>query len=478
MYANRFADAAEVAVALAQNHESLLRRTLAWQQAIYSETALPVWMRESLVNILHLITKTGYWAQAGPPIGDWCHEEDGLFGMNECPRECPQIECIPCSFYGNIPVVYFFPELALSTLRGYKGYQYPNGAAPWIFGGSTGGAAEGYHETDGTEMATPSPGYQTTLNGACYADMLDRYIERTGKVEVLKEFYPSVKKNLIYTINLRSGPDAVASVPDGDRDPNRPHSEPGTMLEWFEGNNWFGMTPHVAGIHMAQIRIVRRMAETMGDREFVEQCDRWLEAGSESIENKLWAGEYYLSYWEPETGKKSDLVFGFQLDGDWMCFYHGLPPVFREHRAKAALATIQHTCMAIAPHGAANFANPNGTVADKKKFMTRGWGVDYGPTGYFLPEVMMLAATYMYHGKSAVGMELAKNSLAGITKFGTTWTQPNLVNGANGQRIYGSDYYQNLVLWALPAAVEKTNLTHIAEPSGLVSRVIEAGKKI
>ncbi len=53
--------------------------------------------------------------------------EDGLFGMIECPRECPQIECIPCSFYGNLPLVYFFPELALSTMRGYKAYQYPDG---------------------------------------------------------------------------------------------------------------------------------------------------------------------------------------------------------------------------------------------------------------------------------------------------------------------------------------------------------------
>ena len=58
-------------------------------------------------------------------------EEDGLFGLNECPRGCPQIECLPCSFYGNIPLVYFFPEAALSTLRGYKAYQFADGRPPW-----------------------------------------------------------------------------------------------------------------------------------------------------------------------------------------------------------------------------------------------------------------------------------------------------------------------------------------------------------
>ena len=117
---------------------ALLKRVLNWQQAIYTHEKLPVWLRETLVNNLYLINEVGMWAAAKPPIGDWCRKEDGLFGMNESPRECPQIECIPCSFYGNIPLVYFFPELALSTLRGYKAYQYPDGAAPWIFGGCTG----------------------------------------------------------------------------------------------------------------------------------------------------------------------------------------------------------------------------------------------------------------------------------------------------------------------------------------------------
>ena len=133
-----------------------------------------------MVNILHLMTKTGYWAQAKPPLKNWVKAEEGLFGMSECPRECPQIECIPCSFYGNVPLVYFFPELARSTLRGYKGYQFPDGAPPWVFGGCTAGAAEGYNATDPCDMATPSPGYQNTLNGPCYVDMFDRYWQTTG----------------------------------------------------------------------------------------------------------------------------------------------------------------------------------------------------------------------------------------------------------------------------------------------------------
>lgn len=477
MYAKHYQDAAAVARDVARNHESLLKRTLAWQQAVYASDDLPVWLRESLVNILHLTTKTGYWAQAKPPIGDWCKEEDGLWGMNECPRECPQIECIPCSFYGNVPVVYFFPELALSTLRGYKAYQYPDGAAPWVFGGCTSGASDGYHATDGTEMAIPSPGYQTTLNGPCYVDMFDRYWQRTGRDEVVKEFYDSLKKCTTYTMKLRPGPEGIVSVPAGNVNPTNPKGTPGSGLDWFEGNGWFGMTPHVGGIHLAQLQMMERIAKKVGDEEYAAQCAKWREQGSREMEEKLWTGKYYLSYYEPESGKKSDLVFGYQLDGDWMCFYHGLPAVFPKERAKITLATIKNTCMAIAPYGAANFANPDGTVAASEKFMAQGWGLDYGSYGYFPPEVWMLAATYLYQDEHETGMKLAESCMHGIVKYGYMWTQPNIVNGSTGKRVYGSDYYQNMILWSLPAAIEQKDLAQASAPGSLVDRVIAAGKQ-
>jgi uncharacterized protein (DUF608 family) len=295
---------------------------------------------------------------------------------------------------------------------------------------------------------------------------------------VVKEFYESVKKNTVYTMNLRSGPDGIVSVPEGDRNPTQPHSKPGAGLDWFEGNGWYGMTPHVGGIHLAHLRMAERMAKTAGDQEFAEECKKWLDQGSASMENKLWAGKYYLAYYEPDSAKKSELVFGYQLDGDWMCFYHGLPAVFQPDRAKTTLGTIRDTCMAIAPYGAANFANPDGTVAESEKFMAEGWGLDYGSYGYFPPEVWMLAATYLYQSEHETGMKLAESCMHGIVKFGYTWTQPNIVNGSTGKRVYGSDYYQNMMLWALPAAIERQDLAKACASGSLIDRVIRAGKTV
>ncbi|MDE3180927.1 MAG: hypothetical protein KGM47_14875 [Acidobacteriota bacterium] len=470
MYTLKYKNASAVVQDLATNHEGLLKRVLAWQQAVYTEKSLPAWLRESLVNILHLMSKTGYWAQAKPPLMAWVKKDEGLFGMSECPRECPQIECIPCSFYGNVPVVYFFPELARSTLRGYKGYQFANGAPPWVFGGCTAGSAEGYPATDPSDMATPSPGYQNTLNAPCYVDMFDRYWQTTGDDDLLKEFYPSLKRSVIYTINLRPGPEGIISVPTGDRNPTQPHAKPGGGLDWFEGNGWFGMTPHVAGVHLAMLRMAERMAQNVGDAAFANQCQQWIQTGSRQMESKLWAGKYYLSYYEPEENKQSDLVFGYQLDGEWMTSYHGLPGVFQKDRVPVTLDTIKDTCVALNRFGASNFAQPDGKPVAH---------VGYGTYGYFPPEVYMLAATFIYNGQKDVGMRILKSCLEGISvKYGYTWTQPNVVDGNTGKRVYGADYYQNMILWIIPAALQGHDLKQAVAPGTLVAKVLKAAQPV
>ena len=65
-YADRYGNALDVAREVATNHGSLLKRVLAWQESIYSERSLPVWLRDSLVNNLALLTEDSLWVQARP----------------------------------------------------------------------------------------------------------------------------------------------------------------------------------------------------------------------------------------------------------------------------------------------------------------------------------------------------------------------------------------------------------------------------
>ena len=60
-------------------------------------------------------------------------------------------------------------------------------------------------------------------------------------------------------------------------------------------------------------------------------------------------------------------------------------------------------------------------------------------------------------------------------KRGWVWDFPVAVDPADHPRV-GSDYYQNLMLWSLPAAIAGGDLAGPCRPGGLVDRILEAGR--
>jgi len=452
MYAGRYWSALDVARRMAKEHAELLERVLAWQSVIYAEESLPAWLKDSLVNNLYLITEDSMWAQARPPLGDAVYP-DGAYGLIESPRGDPDIACIPCDWYGNLPIVYFFPELARSTLKLYMHFQREDGAAPFWLGilGDT------------PDFVTPAYDWQISLNGTCYVDLVDRLWQRTGDDGVLREFYESVKKCNTLTMNLRKGPRGVISMPEGNQG-----------MEWFERGEWVGMCSHLGGLHLAQLRMMERMATHMGDEPYARQCRAWLADGSRAMEDEMWAGKYYWNFYEPETGKKSDDVMGYQLDGQWAALFHGLPGVFRTDRVETTLETIKRCNVALTPKvGAANFCRPDGTpVTESAKVAA------YGTYAMFTPEVVVLGMTYIYAGEKAFGVDLVRRHWEDLfLRQGLTWDTPNLVRGDTGERIFGTDYYQDMMLWALPMVMNGQDIKKACASGSLVDRVIKAGNR-
>ena len=474
MYAKYYPDAAGTARLLSEDHQRLLDRIIAWQQVIYAEDALPVWLRDSLINILYIVTEDGYWGQKKSPVPGWVREEDGIWGMNECPRSCPQVECLPCSFYGSLALTYFFPELQLSTLRAYKGYQFPDGTPTWVFGGCT--ASSPY-----IDLAYPAKGYQWATNGISLAAILDRFLmcRDDGHKSLAREFYPMLKKCMAWTVGLRTTPayspgERIIAMPS----PGTGEAE-GVPTEWFEAAKpgWAGLTAQVAGLHRAQLRITERLARAVGDEDFARQCGEWTRAGAEAMENRLWDKRgYYLNYYDPYEGTKSEYVFGYQLDGEWITDFHGLPSALREDRVKTVLETIKRCNVANTKYGAVNYANPDGTPRPPADGKT--W--DYGPYSFFPVEALMLAMTYMYNGQQEFGRTLAYKVWHNLVcRQGYAWDAPNIMRGDadSGERSFGQDYVQNMILWSLPAAFMGKDLGDPARPGGLVARIIGAARR-
>jgi uncharacterized protein (DUF608 family) len=450
MYASRFRSALEVARRIASEHESLLSRVLSWQAALYGEDRLPVWLRDQLMSTLALVAEDSYWVQPRHPIGDWAFP-DGLFGLNESSRDCPHIECIPCSFYGNMPLVYFFPELALTSLRAFKEYQRDDGNIPFELGAVL----------NLPDFATPTYDWQQALNGSCYVALADRLWLRTGDEAFFREFYESVKASNTYVLSLNTGYAGPVSMPTN-----------GPKTEWFEFGEWDGICAHMGGIRLAQLQIMARWAEKAGDIAYAAKCRAWFDEGSRAVETDLWNGSYYLNFVVSETGRVSDEVMAYQNVGQWMSAYHGFDGVFRHDRVKTALETVKRVNIPLTPAaGAANFARPDARPVDEDTTIAF-----YGSTAVFNAEAMMLGMVYMREGQREYGMDFLRRLMyANSVAQGHQWDLPCIIRGDTGERNSGTDYYQNMMLWSVPATVFDTDLAGLCRPGGYADAILKAG---
>jgi hypothetical protein len=53
---------------------------------------------------------------------------------------------------------------------------------------------------------------------------------------------------------------------------------------------------------------------------------------------------------------------------------------------------------------------------------------------------------------------------------------PNIMRGDvdTGERTFGNDYYQDMMLWSLPAALAGEDVSGPTKPGGLVDRILNA----
>jgi uncharacterized protein (DUF608 family) len=299
------------------------------------------------------------------------------------------------------------------------------------------------------------------LNGPVYAILADRIWQRSGDIEFLKSYYPSIKKNTIFTMAMNPAPEGPISMPADN-----------AGMEWFEWGEWLGMCSHLGGIRLAALQIIARMAEAVGDSDFADQCRQWYASGSAAMEDKMWTGRYYLNFYEEKAGRKSDAIMGYQLDGEWIADCHGVPGAFRAERVPVVLETIRECNMPSVNFGALSFADPRGGPLSPDNKI-----VEYGSYFMFFPEVMMLAMNYIYNGQPDFGLEFLRKTMEVVVcREGHAWDTPNVVDGQTGERVFGTDYYQNMMLWALPSAVAGQDLKAACAPGSLVDRMIQAGR--
>lgn len=440
-YEKRFASAAEVVEFIGSKREDFLPRILRWQEEIYAAREYPLWLRDQLVNILHTIPEDSFWAGESIPPEGW-YQPDGIFGMTESPRTTPHV-CNPSDWYGGLPIVFFFPDLAAALLRSYVHFQLPNGEIPLGVG-------------DGADLTHPTYHLLHTMNSCVHVHLIDRLWQRDRSPEVLEEFYPSARQAVEYAASLDRDGDGLLDL-EPDPVPNQFYGA------WF----WYGTATHVNGFWLSALAMLERMAEAAGDAATAGHCRVLRAMGGRSLEEKLWAGKVYLLYDDPAGGRRSDTILANQLAGEWCGRLHGLPAIFPPERVQQALVTIKQLCIPPTNAGVLDAARPDGSI-----------DLSGSPhsEGIFVGECLCVASTLAYNQDAATALEVAGRLFkAIILNDRCGWDMPNLLD-ATGRVQHGTDFYQDMILWGLPLALANLDIRQACSPGGLVDRIFKAGK--
>ncbi len=334
---------------IADAHEKLFLRILQWQQVVYAAHDYPVWLRDCLINSLSLITEDAYYAQPTGPIADWA-APNGLFGMIEASRVCPQIECIPCSWYGNMLGRVLLP---------LAGADHAQWLSP-VYAGRRGSAVLFWTANRHVAVQQQSRPRQS--------DHAQRRLFRRHGLSVVApygrrlaacRFFPAVKKSTTLTATMGDPPFAVVGFPPGDK-----------QTEWWEGWPWTGIATHAAGMHLSNMLVAEQMAVAAHDEPFAQQCREWFQRGSEDLESNNWHGDYYLLFNKPQSVERSDKVMANQLDAEWANAFLGVDrSVFPPDHVSRTLSTIRETCLNPTV-GAVSFAARDGAGVDDVRHLS------------------------------------------------------------------------------------------------------------
>ena len=428
-YTRRFAGAVAAAKFLASHREEILERALASQRLVFARTRWPVWLRDQMVNIQHTLAKDSFWAAERVPPDSW-YGEHGIFGLSESPRSVPHV-AIPSDFYGSLPLALHFPDLLRQMLRAYAHFQLQNGEIPLGLGW-------------GSDLGSPIYGFLHTTNAATFIDLVHRlHLASPGSVD---EFIPAVKSAIGYLLSLDRDEDGL---PDLDPWP--------TGNQFYGAWHWLGTATHTNGFFLTALSIGARLTQA-SDPAFSAKCRRSFKKACDQLEKKLWGGKSYLLYHDTQTGAKSDTVLANQLVGHLLARVHNLPSPFPPERVRKTLATIRRLHLRKSKYGLYNALRSDGGI---DRTGTRH------STHMFPGEAILVAATLAYEGHRKEAMHLAGNVMHNLViRQGRAWDPPNEIDPVTGCPTYGTDFYQMMVLWFLPFALEGLPLSGTATIDG------------
>jgi non-lysosomal glucosylceramidase len=305
-YAERFADAWEVAEYLYANLPALEAETRKFQEIFYA-TTLPPYVLDALSSQAAITrTTTCFWLEKGQFFG--------FEGSNDRSGCCP----LNCAHVWNYEqsLAYLFPGLE----RFMRATDFLN---------NTKRNGEMVFRTSLPLGSGVFWKFKPAADGQLGKIInLYRDWQISGDLEFLKKLWPKAKKALEYA--WRSW--------DADRD---------GLIEGEQHNTYdiefYGPNSMIGSFYLGALAAGSRMAEAVGDSEAARRFTDILEKGKKAYNDLLWNEEYYVQKYDKIPEKKYQYKEGCLSDqvlGQWLAMVAGLGRFLPEERLKTTLSSI------------------------------------------------------------------------------------------------------------------------------------------
>ena len=420
-YEKWFKNSWDVASYVHKNKEALLKKTLKWQNDI-KKLATPDWLKDALINNLYVYTSASWLTR------------NKEFSLYENTVKYPLMDSLDVRYYGTIPLVLFFPELEKITMELFRRAQHKDGRIP--------------HDLGRAQLNCPSDG---TSAGYKWKDLCTKYILMvwrdyiwTGDYRFLKKMYSSCKRAMLWEFDHDR---------DGDCLPENEGAD-STYDLW----EFYGPSSYTGSIFLASLLAMEKIAKTVNDKAFAEECRRWFERGRVSFEEKLWNGDYYIAAWISNKERYEASVLG-QLNGQWYAHLLGLGYILPREHVKKAVKFILDLNVKASKFGAVNSVFPNGKIDRSSYHAENVWA----------GETYAFASLAIYEGFVKQGLDLTRRTWEhfAYTKL-NPYSQPDVIFAKNGKLGDGELYLRNLAIWTVLFALAK----HDKNISGWIRKFI------
>jgi uncharacterized protein (DUF608 family) len=163
-----------------------------------------------------------------------------------------------------------------------------------------------------------------------------RNVKFTGDIDFLKKNWETLKFGLDSLLQLDFDNDGI------------PEGYPDEVKNTFDNLVLFGADAYDATQFLGGCQAMIKLAEMIGDQAGKEHIQKAFNKGWEALE-KLWRDgknkkgeklQYYITCFDPESGKKNTDVWTNQLDALWYLLAIGEEPLIPEDKVKKILKTI------------------------------------------------------------------------------------------------------------------------------------------